>query len=272
MASRREAAVRVPAAWWSTYFDAGYLREYAPLFDPGEARAQVARLLEVLAVPSGARVLDLACGQGRHAALLAEAGHAVTGLDLSRPLLAVARTAARATGLPTRATAAGGGRALGYRHGDMRRLPTEWRGRFDAVVNLFTSFGFFDDPADDARVIREVARVLRRGGTFVWQGGSRDGVMARFLGGDRWTSPDGTAVAQVREFDPLTGFLTIRSAWTRGRVVEQRAHRIRLYTADRLAAMMRDEGLTVVAAYDGFTDAPLHRRASEMLLVARKGG
>ena len=161
MASRREAAVRVPAAWWSTYFDAGYLREYAPLFDPGEARAQVARLLEVLAVPSGARVLDLACGQGRHAALLAEAGHAVTGLDLSRPLLAVARTAARATGLPTRASALGRGRALGYRHGDMRRLPTEWRGRFDAVVNLFTSFGFFDDPADDARVIREVARVLR---------------------------------------------------------------------------------------------------------------
>ncbi len=259
-------------AWWRTYFDEGYLNEFSPLFTPASDRAQVARLLEVLALPAGARVLDLACGQGRHAQLLAAAGFQVTGLDLSRPLLRLAREAARAAGIPTSVRRGGQGPALRYHHGDMRRPPALWRGRFDAVVNLFTSFGFFDDPADDARVIWEVARVLRRGGTFVWQGGSRDGVMARFLGEDRWTSPDGTAVAQVREFDPLTGFLTIRSTWTRGRVVEQRAHRIRLYTADRLAAMMRDEGLTVVAAYDGFTDAPLHRRASEMLLVARKGG
>ena len=270
MASRRATPARVPAAWWASYFDAGYLREYAPLFDPGEARAQVARLLEVLELPSGARVLDLACGQGRHAALLAEAGHEVTGYDLSRPLLQVARRAARAAGLPTRPARATGGHALRYRHGDMRRLPTEWRGRFDAIVNLFTSFGFFDDPADDARVVAGVARALRPGGTFVWQGGSRDGVMSRFLDADRWTSTDGTAVAQTREFDPRTGCLTIRSTWTRGRTVERRAHRIRLYTANRLAELMRGAGLTVVAAYDGFSDRPLHRRASEMLLVARK--
>lgn len=266
------AAVRasVPAAWWKTYFDQGYLREYAPLFHAEEARAQVGRLLEVLAVPSGARVLDLACGQGRHAEVLAEAGHDVVGLDLSRPLLEVARRSARTRGIPSRPSRGSIGRALRYRQGDMRRLPVEWRGRFDAVVNLFTSFGFFDDPADDARVIAEVGRVLRRGGMFAWQGGSRDGVMARFLGADRWMSPDGTAVAQERDFDPLTGFLTIRSTWTRGRTVEHRVHRIRLYTADRLAELMRAAGLTVVAACDGFSEAPLTRRSAEMVLVARK--
>src|SRR5688572_7142860 len=80
-----------PSAWWRTYFDAGYLREYQPLFDLTEDRAQVARLVELLALPSGSRVLDLACGQGRHAHLLAEAGFDVDGLDLSTHLLAVAR-------------------------------------------------------------------------------------------------------------------------------------------------------------------------------------
>jgi len=138
------------SAWWASYFDAGYLREYAPLFDPGEARAQVGRLLELLALPTGSRVLDLACGQGRHAQLLAEAGLRVDGLDLSRDLLAVA----------TREAA---GRSVRYTRGDMRRLPARWSGRFDAVVNLFTSFGFFDEPADDAAVIHGVARVLRPG-------------------------------------------------------------------------------------------------------------
>ena len=60
--------------------------------------------------------------------------------------------------------------------------------RFDAVLNLFTSFGFFAAPHDDARVIAEFARVLKPGGTLVWHGGNRDGVMARFLSRDWWHS------------------------------------------------------------------------------------
>ena len=256
MASRAAAGGAVPAAWWSTYFDAGYLREYAPLFDEATDRAQVARLLELLALPAGARVLDLACGQGRHARLLAEGGLRVDGVDLSAPLLTIA---ARAVG----------DRPLRYTRADMRRLPARWSGRFDGVVNLFTSFGFFDDPADDAAVIREVARVLRPGGRFLWQGGSRDGVLADFVARDTWTTAGGMHVAQDRAFDPVTGFLEIRSTWTRGRRVERRAHRIRLYTADRLADLMRSAGLSVEAVYDGFTDRPLTRRSGEMLLVAR---
>lgn len=269
MAARAARTERPVADWWATYFDAGYLREYAPLFGETEARAQVGRLLELLALPAGARVLDLACGQGRHARLLAEAGYAVAGLDFSAPLLHLARDAARSAGLPTRPSVRSGGGALSYRHGDMRRLPAAWGGRFDGVVNLFTSFGFFEDSADDAAVIRGVARVLRPGGRFLWHGGSRDGVLAAFVARDAWEGDGGLTVEQHRDFDPATGFLTIRSTWTRGRRVERRVHRIRLYTADRLADLFRDAGLEVEGVFDDFTDAPLSRRSGEMLLVAR---
>lgn len=68
------------------------------------------------------------------------------------------------------AKARGTGKTLRYTRGDMRSLPLRWTRRFDGVVNLFTSFGFFDNPADDARVLKQVARVLKRGGSFVWQG------------------------------------------------------------------------------------------------------
>src|SRR3712207_7298731 len=54
------------------------------------------------------------------------------------------------------------GPTLRYTRGDMRRLPARWTGRFDAVANLFTSFGFFADPAEDARVIRELDRKSTR--------------------------------------------------------------------------------------------------------------
>lgn len=215
--------------------------------------------MELLALPSGARLLDLACGQGRHAHLLALAGYDVDGLDLSKDLLKIAKQR-------------GTSKTLRYTRGDMRQLPVAWRRRFDAVVNLFTSFGFFDDPRDDLTVIRECARVLKPGGVMIWQGGSRDGVMARFLARDGWETTDGTIIVQDRSFDPLSGVLTIASTWQGRRKTEHREHRIRLYTASRMAELMLEAGLIVEEAYDSFHDRPLTRRSSEMLLVARKRG
>ena len=153
----------------------------------------------------------------------------------------------------------------------MRRLPANWRGRYDAVLNLYTSFGFFDNPSDDARVIAEFSRVLKPGGILVWQGASRDGVMSRFLSRDWWETRDGSMVAQERSFDSLSGVLTIHSTLRRksGRT-SRRRHRIRLYTATRIAELCIERGLIVEEAYSGFTGKPLTRRSSEMLLVARK--
>lgn len=214
--------------------------------------------MDVLGLPVDSRVLDAPCGQGRHAHLLAEAGFRVDGIDFSRELLAIA--AKRGTG-----------DSLRYRWADMRRLPASWTDRYDAVVNLYTSFGFFDNPSDDARVIAEFSRVLKRDGTLVWQGASRDGVMSRFLSRDWWQTRDGSMVGQERSFDPLSGVLSIESMLRRknGRT-SRREHRIRLYTATRLAELCAREGLIVEEAFDGFSEGPLTRRSGEMLLVARK--
>lgn len=245
--------------WWASYFDAQYLREYEPIFSADQDRRDVARLVELLRQPVGARVLDVPCGQGRHAHLLAEAGYRVEGLDYSAHLLSVAR--ARANGVR-------------YTRGDMRRMPGRWTGRFDAVVNLFTLFGFFLDPRDDARVLREVARVLRPGGVFVWHGASRDGVVARMVSRDWWHSDNGTLIAHRRAFDPLSGILTVRVMW-RGHTgiglepEGEREYRIRLYTPTRLAELCADAGMIVEEAYDGWTDRALRRRTTTMVLVAR---
>jgi SAM-dependent methyltransferase len=243
--------------WWKTYFDAQYLREYEPIFALEQDRRQVARMVSVLGLADGARILDVPCGQGRHAHLLAEAGYAVDGVDYSAELLALAR--ARGTA-PT----------LRYRRADMRRLPARWSERFDAVINVFTSFGFFTDPSDDARVMTELARVLEPGGILLWHGASRDGVMARFLARDWWRTNDGTMIGHERDFDPLSGVLTVRSTWVGRRHQGEREHRIRLYTATRLAELCAGAGLIVTEAFDGWRDRPLRRRSTEMLLVARK--
>ena len=243
--------------WWRSYFDARYLLEYDAILSPERDRAEVARLIELVGLPVGERVLDVPCGQGRHTHLLAEAGFDVTGLDYSSYLLRLARKR-------------GTGATLRYVRGDMRRLPARWTARFAAVFNLFTSFGFFLDPADDARVVAEFARVLRPGGTLVWHGGSRDGVMAKFLARDWWRAGDGSLVAQERSFDPLSGVLTVRSTLSGRRSRGEREHHIRLYTATRLAELCAAVGLVVQESYDGWSSKPLTRRSSEMLIIARK--
>jgi SAM-dependent methyltransferase len=217
----------------------------------------VARLVDLLSLPLGAKVLDIPCGQGRHSHLLAEAGFEVTGLDYSNYLL-------------KRARERGTGSRLRYVKGDMRRLPARWTGRFDAVVNLFTSFGFFQDPADDLRTISEFARVLRPGGILIWHGASRDGIMSGFLDRDWWRASDGTMVAHERTFDPLSGVLTIRVDWSDQTSSGERDHRIRLYTASYLTELLADVGLVTTEAYDSWSEEPLTRASSEMLLVAHK--
>lgn len=232
--------------------------EYEPIFTLERDRTEAARVIDILGLPDGSRVLDVPCGQGRHAHLLAESGFKVDGLDYSEHLLKIARRR-------------GTGPNLKYAQGDMRKLPSRWTARFDAVINLFTSFGFFANPHDDARVIGEFARVLAPGGTLLWHGGSRDGVMARFLSRDWWETSDGTIIAHERSFDPLSGVLTIESVLKgTAKRPQRRTHRIRLYTATRLAEMCADAGLIVEEAFDGFSERSLTGRSSEMMLVARK--
>ena len=104
LSAPRAASARTVSAratpWWQTHFDAQYLHEYEPLFDLVQDRREVARLLDIMELPSGARVLDCPCGQGRHAHLLAEAGFDVDGLDYSDALLDVARARGTSRTLP----------------------------------------------------------------------------------------------------------------------------------------------------------------------------
>lgn len=131
----------------------------APVFTPGAPEALAAAPMEAAAVwrtlglKPGARLLDLACGTGRHAVLLARRGAFVVGVDKTESYLKEAR--AKARGLSN----------CLFARGDMRRLT--FKGEFDAAMNLWTSFGYFAKASDDDRALKGVARALKPGGLFL---------------------------------------------------------------------------------------------------------
>ena len=178
--------------WYDGFFGADYLRIFSPVLPDERTAAEVNAVVERLGLPPEARLLDLCCGQGRHAGPLARLGYRVTGLDRSRRLLE------EAAGL-----AAGQGQRVGLVEGDMRRLPFA-DASFDAVLNLFNAFGYLEDDAQDELALHEVARVLRPGGRFLQELANREALVRGWHDSDVVRHDDGLVVLQERTFDLRT--------------------------------------------------------------------
>jgi SAM-dependent methyltransferase len=137
--------------WFASWFDSPHYHELYAHRGDREAAALIDRLIAALQPPGGSTMLDLGCGAGRHSRYLAGRGYDVTGLDLSAASLAQARPYE--------------GPRLRFHHQDMR-MPFG-SNAFDYVLSLFTSFGYFTDPADDVTVMHNIAAALRPGGMLV---------------------------------------------------------------------------------------------------------
>ena len=183
----------VPVDWYEGFFEGEWL-DYLAAGDPEGNAEQVAFLAEQLGLGEGTRVLDLACGRGRIAIPLARRGCRVTGLDLSPRSLELARHGAATAGVD-----------LELIHADMRDLDAAEK--YEVVLNLFSSFGYFVDEADDERVVAAVSRALVPDGTFFIDT-INPLALARILTPVEIEEfADGTLLLERRRFDHLHGRL-----------------------------------------------------------------
>ncbi len=143
-------------AWYASWFDSPYYPLLYRHRDEAEAANFIAALCQYLQPEPGSTALDLACGRGRHALVMARQGLRVTGLDLSESSIREAQSLAEAHPALS----------LGFARHDMREIYET--GAFDLVFNLFTSFGYFEDNNDDLRVLQAIWAALKPGGRFVF--------------------------------------------------------------------------------------------------------
>ena len=247
-----------------------YLRARAAL--GRREAAGVRTLLKRAGIVPPARVLDIACGLGRHVVPLGRAGFQVVGADLSPVFLAEARRAARKNGLCPPAV-----RFYRADYGDVARVLRVARERpFDAVLCLFTSTGFGTRREDD-RVLRSLLPSTRPGGLFLYETGDRDWITRHF-------EPEGVSRPDRRHElherrSYLRGRSEIHSEWTFYRRSTRRklrrefaiSIRVRLHTARSIRKLFRDAGWPVSRVYGNL--APLRRRSRSthrLVVVARR--
>ena len=138
--------------WFSTWFDSPYYHILYEQRDEDEAAAFITSLQNKLALTPGARVLDAACGKGRHAITLEQLGFSVDAFDLS-------------TANIESATVFENKNLLFFVH-DLRE-PLPLQNQYDAIFNFFTSFGYFDDQRDNQKAFDTFSGGLKIGGLLV---------------------------------------------------------------------------------------------------------
>lgn len=137
--------------WFAEWFDTPYYHILYQNRDNHEARVFIKSLVDLLQLPEASSVLDLACGKGRHSITLNEFGYKVLGVDLSAQSIAHANQFSNSS--------------LSFAVQDMRE-PIQSK-RFDAVFNLFTSFGYFSSKHENEKVCQAMAQMLNAGGKLV---------------------------------------------------------------------------------------------------------
>ena len=246
--------------WHEGWFEGDWLDLLALRF-PEERTAQaIEAIVERLGLETGSRLLDVGCGHGRIALPLARRGIHVTGVDASRRSLDLAREGAAAEGLDVE-----------LREHDMREL--DYEGAFDGAINVFSSFGYFDDEADDRRVLAGIARALRPGGALLLDVIHPPGLFRVYR--ERWWEEldDGVVWLQEHEWDALR--CRNRGLWTFIRPDGSRSelrHSIRLYTTAELVALFADAGLEVDRVWGGWEDVEPGLETMRQVLRGRRPG
>ena len=210
--------------------DDDYWRDFGPaIFAPARWEAapiEVDRIISLLDLPErgvGAAVLDMPCGPGRHSIEFAARGYTVTGVDRTERYLDEARSRAQKSGL-----------AIDFIQDDMRAFARPEA--FDIVLNLFTSFGYFEDEGDDVKTASNFHDCLKPGGRLVMEMAGKEH-LARHFAPNLWRElEDGSLLLEEREL--VDGWRRIRNRWILIKDGERREHHmtLRFYGSGRTGA------------------------------------
>lgn len=243
--------------WWKDFFSGLIVEFWRAVFPPEATRAEADFFEKQLKLASGARVLDVPCGDGRLSVELAARGYRMTGVDISPEFLEAARASADGRGL-----------TVAWRQSDMRDLP--WTEEFEGAFCAGSSFGFLGDTGD-AEFLRAVARSLTAGARLIL-----DGVKAAEVILPNFRERLETEVGEIHflaenRYEPATGTVENRYTISRGSRTETRVAYQRIYTYREVTCLVEAAGFVRTRAFGSLSEEPFRMGSPRLVLVAEKG-
>ncbi|MHC4530122.1 MAG: class I SAM-dependent methyltransferase [Planctomycetota bacterium] len=244
----------------SWYDQDGFWETVAPVVFTSErmlsAKQEIEQIVSLLKLQPGVSICDLCCGVGRHSLELARHGLNVTGVDRTALYLEQAKKKAEAEGLNIR-----------FLQEDMRAFCKP--NAFDVVINLLTSFGYFEDVADDRRVLENIYKSLRDGGKLLIDIVGKE-ILARIFQERRWREEDGVIVLEEAKVRDNWGSIDNRWIIIRDGNRDEYRFFLRLYSAAQLCELLKSCGFRQVEVYGNFSGSPYDQTAERLIVVAHK--
>lgn len=231
------------------------------MFPPERVEVAQAEADEIIALTDAGPgdLLDMCCGPGRHSLAFAKRGFRVTGVDATAFLLDRARERGEAEDV-----------TVEWVESDMRKFVRPES--FDLSINLFTSFGFFEDPGDNLAVLENVRRSLRPGGSFVLDVLGKEVLARKFQAMDAQESADGELVVQRRRV--VDDWTRIETDWMFISDERTRHFGIQLwiYSGQELRQLLFEAGFDAVELYGDLAGGPYDTAADRLIAVAVRAG
>lgn len=205
---------------------------------------------------AGDSILDACCGPGRHALSLAKHGFIVTGVDRTRAFIEEGSQRAERAGVDIEWVLA-----------DVREFVRP--SGFDHAINLYTSFGYFDDPQEDLAFARNLFASLKPGGRLLIQTVGKE-TIARNFEERTWLEQDGLVLLQEHRL--VGAFAQIETRWTMitGSNRREVSFVVRLYSAAELVHLLRQAGFEAVRVLGDLSGVPYDQNARRLVVLAHK--
>lgn len=238
--------------WYKEWFGEDYLAVYQHR-DKNDAHRLVKLITDQVDITYESNLLDLACGNGRHAYILSEYSNNVFGLDLSFPLLKKARRKKKL------------GKSPSFVRADMRYFP--FRIKFDVIFSLFTSFGYFDTDEKHLMVANEISDCLVENGTFVIDYFNSSYVKEHLV-------PYGQRrIGNITVLEKRW----LSSKWVHKNIVIKRPgeekyfqESVRLFELDEISSLLDYAGIKIQRVFGDYLGADYSSSSKRMIIFAKK--
>jgi len=245
--------MKINKNWFKSFFKKDF---YNFDFIPQKRTLQeVDFIIKASGIKNGDRILDVPCGVGRHSLILANKGFFLTSVDFSKEYLSEAIKKAKRMKLKN----------IEFIRNDMRNI--DFEGDFDLVINMFTSFGYFDD-RDNFNFLKKVHRALKKDGKFIID--VKNGVFIRKnLSEKNWEIAGD--VIELQEFVWIDKN-TLKNTWHKiedGKM-KTRTFCLKMYDKKSLSKILKKAGFKVLKIYGGFDFSKVTDESKRIIAVCEK--